>query len=167
MLRVSPQRKMDEHVRKLRKLKGVKERALWYPRDSQRRDKLLNSQEGSKAEFLNAQFNYYRQFPSTPGLFDEQFNQANFVAAGLDASQFFSQASTRQTDRQAREAEDRAYDPPAPPPPTAPPAPRDPTVQSRAEVVESTRFFSREASRRAQEEELAQDQDLQRTHRGN
>jgi len=108
MLKVSPQRKMDEHVKRLRKAKGSRERALWYPRDSQRRDKLLNSQEGTKALVLAAQFNYYRQFPSTPGFFDTQFDQANFVAAGLDASQFFSQASTRQTDRQAREAEDRA-----------------------------------------------------------
>ena len=48
MLKVSPQRKMDDHVRKLRRAKGVKERALWYPRDSARRDKLLNSQEGTR-----------------------------------------------------------------------------------------------------------------------
>ena len=165
MLKVSPQRKMDEHVKRLRKAKGSRERALWYPRDSARRDKLLNSQEGTKAEVLNAQFNYYRQFPTSPDFFDTQFHQASFVAAGEDASRFFSEASTRETDRERRDGEDRAYDPP--PPPTAPPIPRDPTVQSNPGVVDSTRFFSREASRRAQEDEVGNDQDRQRTHRGN
>ena len=162
MLKVSPQTKMDQHVRKLRKAKGARERALWYPRDSQRRDKLLNSQAGEKAEILAYQFDYYRQFPTTPGYFDTQFNQANFVAGNVDALRFFAtttssfeQASARATDREAREGEPRAYVPP-------PPAP---TVQSNVNSIDSTRFFEREASRRRQEEEVAEDDDLQRTHR--
>ena len=155
MLKISAQRKMDEHVRKLRKLKGVKERALWYPRASARRDKLLNSREGSKAEVLAAQFNYYRQFPTSPDFFDTQFHQASFVAAGEDASRFFSEASTREADRERREGETRLYH-----------DFKDPTVQSNPDSVESTRFFSREASRRTQEDEVGNDEDRQRTHRG-
>ena len=155
MLRVSPQRKMDQLVRRLRKAKGARERALWYPRDSARRDRLLNSQEGTRAEVLAAQFNYYREFPTSPGFFDQAFHQASFVAAGQDASRFFSEASTREADRERREGETRLYH-----------DFKDPTVQSNPDSVESTRFFSREASRRTQEDEVGNDEDRQRTHRG-